>query len=290
MFQYGVNFQVASVFAMLFEPTTKVLMAKFGGLTSTAYYEMANRMVMQFRAVLISANQVMVPQVANLGENAPGEIRKAYSDSYRVIFFLALPLYASVAAVAPLASEIWIGRYDQSFVGYVILLSAGFWLNNLIAPAYFVNLGTGMLRWNTLAHITIGLLNIALGYFLGVAFGGGGVVFGYVLALVSGSSLVVLGYHRDHHIPLAELFPLESKLLFFACCLGLFMGWVVFHFLEGPQKSMEIAGLSLTICIVAIAPVFWIHALRKKTSLQIAAAFRRNTGEGLIQTDQRLPR
>jgi len=180
-------------------------------------------------------------------------------------------------AVAPLASELWIGHYEQSFVGYAILLSAGFWLNNLIGPAYFVNLGTGMLRWNTLSHITIGILNMVLGYLLGVAFGGGGVVLGYVLALVIGSSLVVLGYHRDHHIPLAALFPPENKLLFFSCCVGLLMGWVAFHFLEVPKVSLEKAGLSLAICIIAIAPAFWMHPLRTKIGLRIAVVFEKRT-------------
>lgn len=277
MFQYGFNFQVISIVGMLFDPTTKALMAKFGGLSSTAYYEMANRMVMQFRSLLVSTNQVMVPQVANLHENAPEEIQKAYLDSYRVMFFLALPLFTGVAAVAPLASELWIGHYEQSFVGYAILLSAGFWLNNLIGPAYFVNLGTGMLRWNTLSHITIGILNMVLGYLLGEAFGGGGVVLGYVLALVIGSSLVVLGYHRDHHIPLAELFPRESKLLFFTCCVSLLMGWVVFHFLDVPNVSLK-TGLSLAICIIAIAPACWLHPLRTKIGLRIAVALRKQVG------------
>ena len=105
MFHYGFNFQVISIVGMLFDPTTKALMAKFGGLSSTAYYEMASRMVMQFRSLLVSANQVMVPQVANLHENAPEEIQKVYLDSYRVIFFLSLPLYVGAAGRCALSER-----------------------------------------------------------------------------------------------------------------------------------------------------------------------------------------
>jgi O-antigen/teichoic acid export membrane protein len=264
MFQYGVNFQVISIFSMLFEPVTKALMGKFGGLTSTAYYEMANRMVMQFRALLISANQVMVPQVADFQESAPENIQKAYLDSYRVVFFLALPLFASVAAVAPLASELWIGRYEQTFVSYSLLLAAGFWYNTLSGPAYFVNLGTGLLRWNILAHVVIGVLNIVLGFLLGVAFDGSGVASGYVLALIIGSSLITLGYHRDHRIPLGDLLPIESKRLFLACCAGLLVGWTVFHFLEPFQEPVGRAILSLVVCITAMSHSLWIHPLRTK--------------------------
>lgn len=273
MFQYGVNFQVMSIVSMLFEPTTKALMAIFGGLTATAYYEMANRMVLQFRLLLVSANQVMVPQVATLQENEPEKIRKAYLDSYRVLFFLALPLFSGVALAAPLVSELWIGRYEQRFVSYSLLLVAGFWFNTLSGPAYFVNLGTGLLRWNTLAHVAIGILNVGLGYLLGVVYGGGGVVMGYVLALVIGSSLVILGFHRDHHIPHTTLFPNESKKLFLACCIGSLMGAGVFHFFDVPKESIAKAGLSFAISIVAISPIFWMHPLRSKIGCRLAAAF-----------------
>ncbi|MBZ5653313.1 MAG: oligosaccharide flippase family protein, partial [Acidobacteriia bacterium] len=272
---YGVNFQVVSIVTMLFEPTTKALMAKFGGLTSTAYYEMASRMVSQVRALLVSANQAMVPQVAELHENEPEQISKVYSDSYRIVFFLALLLFVGVALVVPLMSELWIGHYEKTFVTYSILLIAGLWLNTLSGPAYFVNLGTGLLRWNTLAHVTIGILNVILGYSLGVVLGGEGVALGYVLALVIGSSLVILGYQRDHQIPLAELLPSESRRLFFSCCTGLLSTWAVFRFLEVPQNVLGKTGLSLVICTIVIGPAFWMHSLRARiTSLSLAAFYK----------------
>jgi O-antigen/teichoic acid export membrane protein len=273
MFKYGFNFQISSIFAMVIDPMTKALMAKFGGLTSVTNYEMANRMVTQFRSLLVSANQVIAPQVANLQENAPEEIQKTYLDSYRIMFFFALPLFAGVAAVAPLASELWIGHYERSFVVCTTLISAAYWLNTLSCPAYFVNLGTGLLRWNTWSFVVMAPLNLALGYSLGIIFGGLGVVFGYFLALVISSGVVILGYHRDHHIPLTVLIPGESRQLLFACSVGLMVGWTTFYFLEVPVESLEKAWLSLAIFIFVIAPVFWVHTLRKKMSRKFLAAF-----------------
>lgn len=274
MFHYGFNFQVMSILIMLIDPTTKALMTKFGGLTSVAYYEMASRMVTQFRSLLISANQVMVPHVANLQENAPEEIHKAYLDSYRVVFFLALPLFSAVAIVAPLISEIWIGHYEQSFVTYTILISAAFCINAITAPAYFVNLGTGLLRWNTWSFVAMAPLNAALGYLIGNVLGASGVVLGWTLALMVGSSLVILGYHRDNHLPLTLLFPSESKPLFIACSIGLLAGWALFHIVEVTSTSLMKAGLSMAISISVIVPILWIHPLRKKISHKIAAATR----------------
>jgi len=274
MFRYGFNFQVISIFGMLVDPVTKALMAKFGGLSSVAYYEMANRMVTQFRSLLVSANQVVVPKVANLHENTPEAIRKLYLDSYRVIFFLAIPLFAGVIAVTPLASELWIGHYEQDFIVYATILSSIYWFNTLTGPAYFVNLGTGSMYWNTWAFVVIALMNVVLGYLLGVVWGGVGVALGYGMAMLIGSSLIILGYHRDHHISLVELFPYESKPLFITCGIGLVAGWAVLSFLEVPNGFLAKAGLSLAICIFVIIPVFWMHPLRKKIGFRLANVFR----------------
>lgn len=276
MFQYGLNLQVISMVGMLFEPTTKALMAKFGGMTSTAYYEMANRMVMQFRALLISAYQVMVPQIASLQESGPEEIKKIYLGSYRIMLFLALTLYVGVAAVSPLVSELWIGHYELSFVGYTLLLSAGFWFNTLMGPAYFTNLGMGSLRWNTWAHIAIGILNIVLGYGLGVTFGGMGVVLGYIMALVIGSCTLIMGFHRDNHIVLAELFPAESRTLVLVSCAALTLGWGVSHLLGEFTGGLLKAMIILATCMVPIGVVFWRHPLQPKISEKIAAALGRH--------------
>ena len=272
MFNYGANFQITSIFAMLFEPTTKALMAKFGGLSFTAYYEMANRMVIQFRSLLVAANQVIVPRIATLHEREPETVQNTYRESYRIVFILALPLYAGIAAVAPLASELWIGHYEQAFVRYSLLLAAGFWLNTLVGPAYFVNLGTGALRWNTMSHVVIGILNGVLGYLLGAVWGGDGVVLGYVLALVAGSSLVVLGYHYEHHIPIAELLPNESKKLFLTCCVGLLPGGIIFNLPDFPLTFLTKAGLSLALSIIIIGPACWMHPMRSRLMDKIVGA------------------
>ncbi len=270
MFRYGVNFQLINILVMLVDPTTKMLMTKFGGLSTVAYYEMANRMVSQFRSLLVSANQVLVPHIANLHENAPEEISKIYLDSYRVIFFLSLPLYTGVVAIAPLASELWIGGYEQSFVIYVGLLSIAYCFNTLCGPAYFNNLGTGLLQWNIWGHVVMAFFNAALGYFFGRFLGGEGVALGYLLALIIGSSLIIVGYHYESQTPLEELVPNEGRNVFAACCLGLMAGGV-FYFLKLEERTIARAGLSLAICLVLIVPSLWAHPLGKQLGCRLTA-------------------
>ncbi len=95
---YGINFQVINVLAMFYDPVTKVLLSKFGGLSMVGFYEMASRMIKQFRELIISANQVLVPAIADLKEKTPNKIQSIYLTSYQLIFYLSIPLYSLIIA------------------------------------------------------------------------------------------------------------------------------------------------------------------------------------------------
>ncbi len=96
MVRYGLKYQTMSVFTMLYEPITKALLSKFGSLSMVGYYEMANRMVQQFRSLVVSANQVLFPAIADLKEREPGKINSVYRTSYELLFYLAVPLYSLI--------------------------------------------------------------------------------------------------------------------------------------------------------------------------------------------------
>jgi O-antigen/teichoic acid export membrane protein len=124
MLRYGVNFQIASILNILADPITKAYMSKFGNLSMVAYYEMAKRLIMQLRALLLSANQVVVPVISGLQEAEPERIQNVYKVSWHLLIYLALPLYAGILATIPIISEVWIGCYEKVFVVFAILYSS----------------------------------------------------------------------------------------------------------------------------------------------------------------------
>ncbi|MEM2117342.1 MAG: oligosaccharide flippase family protein [Thermoplasmata archaeon] len=263
---YGMNFQLILVTGMFYDPITKALLSRFGGLSMVGYYEMANRMVQQFRALIVSANQVLVPFIADLQEKTPGKIKEVYITSYQLLIYLSLPLYSIIPVSLPLISKVWVGHYEGVFLVFGVLLSIGAFLNTLAGPAYFANLGVGELRWNIYSHITIGLLNAGLGLLLGFLFNGFGVVLAWVLSLSLGSSLIYISYHLRNKIPLKELIPESSRAIFFIClaCVAL-----SFLFLQ----KLNICSLKVTIfsnilaillfCIVILIPLY-LHPLRRQ--------------------------
>lgn len=262
MTRYGVNFQIISITGMLFDPMTKALLGKFGGLADLGYYDMAHRMIMQFRALIVSTNQVMVPIIASLQETTPEQIQSVYKDAYRVLLYFALPFYAGVMGATPIVSELWIGHYEKTFIIFSLLLTTGVFLNTLIGPAYFANIGTGRLHWNTLAHITIGVLNGGLGFVFGMLFGSVGVVVGWVIAFVTGSSIVVVAYHLEHHIPASELMPKENRWLTVGAGAGAASGLLIYFCLHEHVSTLLLSMLSLLVFVAAVFLPFWHHPMR----------------------------
>lgn len=276
MFRYGVNFQIISIFTMLYEPLTKAFLTKFGGLSATAYFEMANRMVAQFRALVVSANQVLVPKIAAVHEISPEKITKLYRDSYRVVLFLVVPLFALLVVAVPLIGFVWIGHEQPDFVFFGVVVTLGYLINTLSGPAYFMNLGIGALRWNVLAHVTLGLLAAILGYAFGVIWGGRGTVIGSVTALIIASAIIVLGTYKDQNIPFRDLIPYESRRLLFVSCaaiiLGCFVDWVT---IDGISTILQYV-IGLLAAVLVLAPAIWKNPMRAAMWTRVASIYSRS--------------
>jgi O-antigen/teichoic acid export membrane protein len=259
---YGVNFQIISIMRMLYDPVTKSLLSKFGGLPMVGYYEMSSKMIRQFRALIVSANQVLVPVIADLQEKISERIKSVYLTSYRLLFYLGVSLYSLIIISAPIISKIWIGHHESIFVLFTILLSIGWFLNTLNAPAYFIYLGTGNLRWNVISHIAIALLNVGLGFLLGIFYGGIGVVIAWIISLSLGSSIIYLSYHIKYKISLIELLPKASRAIFIVCLIGILTTLMVYNVFM--VNTMVLNSIIIFAFSIILFIFLWFHPMRKR--------------------------
>jgi O-antigen/teichoic acid export membrane protein len=261
MFHYGLNFQAISVVGMLFDPTTKVLLTRYGSLAGVGYYEMASRMIMQFRSLQTAANQAVVPAIAGLQERDPDRVTVVYEAFYRAQVAVSGPLYAAVLAMTPVISLAWIGRDEHLFMLFVVILTMAWFLNSLINPAYFTNLGTGALGWNVVAHAVIGVLNAALGLLLGIWLGAVGVVIGWAAALIVGSTIVVVSFHVKHNIAFSRMLPPESVPFLLLCAVGVAVSWGIYEQLPAGTQVLWLALACGASFITIVTPAVWAHPL-----------------------------
>lgn len=277
MFTYAANFQLISLLTMLADPITKGLLGKYGSVSMVGYYEIANRIVQVFRALLVNANQVLVPTFARLDKLDPGRISSTFIASYQVVFYLTVPGFCLLAISAPLISEIMIGREEPFFVRSVSLLSAGWLLNTLAVPAYFAIIGAGNMKVNVASHLAMTAVNLLLAYVWGRTIGGIGVVSAWSLALAIGGILLNMMYFRAHGVSWRNAIPEGSRSLAVRCLLGMVIAYSMWWRLSDIQSlvrdnlawtnvSVKIAtaGAMIVAFATIVAMPMWNHSIRRK--------------------------
>jgi len=188
---YGVKLQTLSVVSFLYEPTVKFLMSSLGGLEALGFYEMAQRLVLQVRQLVVMPNQTLVPGFAHLNECEPKKIEPLYHRAMALSIVFGLPLLASVAVTSPLICAVWVGHLESLFVIFTILLSVGWFANLLAAPAYLLGVALGRLKGNLYGTIVTTVGAGLLSFFFGHFFGKFGVAVSAMAMLGAGSLLTM---------------------------------------------------------------------------------------------------
>ena len=196
MLGYNLNLQVVTFASFLGDPLTKLMLGRFGSLEMVGFYEMASKMVAQFRAILINVNQVLVPVIAHAHEKDKLAVKRLFEQTYAAVFLISMTFYGALAMSVPAISGIWLGSYNKFFMLGCYMLLLAMQLNTLVGPAYFSNLGTGKVRLNSGAQLVIAAFNICVSPVLGLIAGGMGIVVGYSAAVIAGALYLVVMFLR----------------------------------------------------------------------------------------------
>jgi O-antigen/teichoic acid export membrane protein len=218
-----------------------------------------------FAKRLNQANQVLVPTISHLQERDPRLIPVVYRESYRLVFFLAVPIFAAVTLLSPLVSRIWIGHYQPIFVAFVAILALGWLVNVLANPAYVVDLGTGALKWVSIGCVVAATLNAGLGFIAGMHLGGIGVVAATAISQAVGYSVVLGAYHVVNRVAFGHLFPSESRAVLLASFVGAAALLPLFcSAYTRSRLSIGVAETGLGMLLVTIVALMWRHPMRKQ--------------------------
>lgn len=266
MLGYGVNFQLNSFLMMLFDPITKILLGRFGDLAVVGYFEMANRIVMMVRSLAISSNQVIVPVFAGIKNTDNNQASYLYTKNMQYLLFLITPLFASLIAMMPIISEVWLGNYNSQFVILGVILSFSWYFNSISAPSYFAYLGNGRLRWVTAHCIIIAFTNIIFGITLGLSLGWQGVAIAYALALLLGNGFLIFKYHQEYKPKIAFLGKLLNFTICFSFSILTLIGYT--YMLDANiEKNTRILIIIAFTCIT-IFPIIFFHPVKKELHLK----------------------
>ena len=255
LFTYGLKLHAAGLAMLLFEPATRIIMARVGTLDAVAYYDMASRLLQQARNLIVVANQVMSPYFARLSALSRVELLAAYRSALSMTLFFSLPTMAGLVGSAPLIAILWIGKSNDSFVVFVAILSVGWTINVLSAPSYFLATAAGYLSPVIVSHLLISVGSSVLAYAFGLVAGERGVVVGVTSGLVVGSVWCMRMVHADGLGGSERLWRL-SDLRFAILCVVAPIASLIFYFvMRAPLGAFTsaLAGLVGGALVIGLA-------------------------------------
>ncbi len=252
MIIYGANVQIGNLSILLIDPLTKTLIAKFGGAEAAGLFEIANQIVVRVRTLFGAANQAIVPVAANYNELHPNKIKKLYINNLRVVMLISIPCYTVLLYFSWLFSQIFFNEINNDFEIILTLSIICWFLNTLAGPAYFINFGTGSIKFNTITYLSISMTNLIFGYMLGLFYGMEGVVIAYVASICIGSIYLIININLRLGVSWGKIIN-ENKILIFACmALWLVKLFYKFNIEDYSELSIGIGQTVMAILFLAL--------------------------------------
>lgn len=248
----GGPLQTITLTNLAFEPTARLLLARYAGLEWAAIFDVAERLVGYCRSLLLAALQVTTPRFASLARDEQQKRQSIYRFVYGLTWCLGVVGFGLVFAAMPALGIIALGAPHSDLIIVGGVLSIAWHLNTMSAPAYFSLLGGGRLRWIVVAHVVLALANLLLGLWWGADFGVAGVIGAFVLALLSGSALNLVGHHKEFGYAILSPSARELGLAAGVICILAFAATTQARSTSVMMTSLLAAGFSIGLLLLGM--------------------------------------
>lgn len=188
MFSYSIKVQAVNLVNGVFEPLSKILVSRFGGLEAQGLYELAYKTVSLPRNAVMAGATATFPAMTGLFASERLELKKLYLKTLKLLSIAIILVLTGVIILSPMVSYFWMGNIDTRYCLYVTLLAVGYMGNTYGAAAYNLGLASGQMRNNLLSVVLSVLLMFVLGLGLSLFIGEIGVV------VSAAASLLISGF------------------------------------------------------------------------------------------------
>lgn len=152
MLGFSMKMQLSNILSGLFEPISKIIIGRFGGLTLLGHYELAYKLVSLPRNAVVAGAQATTAAMTKLLQLDLGKARNLYNRSQRNLVFKGSIVLLCTLVMSPIASMYWLGHISSEFLIYTAILTVGFAFNVFSAAAYLLGTASGQLTGNIIAN------------------------------------------------------------------------------------------------------------------------------------------
>lgn len=196
LFGFGLRLQALTLSTFMFEPAVKFVLSSTLGVGVLGLYELASRVTMQVRALVLAPSQNLTPLLATKLQSRDADLTSIYRRSVLLLSAAALVAMGGLALGSPLVSIIWFGRIDWLFVTLSALVAAGWLVNMYAVPGYYLGIASGRLKWNIAGGLLTMLFSPAAAWGLAQLLGPTGAVAGIALGVAGGALLTAIFNER----------------------------------------------------------------------------------------------
>ena len=195
---YGTKLQLAALASVAADPLLRLLINHYSGLSLLGIYELASKLVVQLRGLLVSTMMPLIPQFANRGVAMGDGDRALFHRMNRIVAAGAAAIAVAAVAASPIVGLFTIGHIDTQLILVTALLAAGYFANTLGLIHYLQAQASGRLRWNIIGQFSIGITTMTVGPLLTLWMGPVGVIGAFTLGLALAGFIFIAASVRHH--------------------------------------------------------------------------------------------
>ncbi len=162
---FGGTMTAAQLISIFLTPFNKAVIARYIGLSSVTYFEIASKTIMQLRSVFDMGLKAIMPEVSgqSVCEDAKVRIDRIFGKTMALILYLGVPIFAISFVFGPILLQLWLTDRYTPIIGSVFrIILLGYVVNLLVIPAYYLLMGMGKASYCFVNHLVQAIFNASL--------------------------------------------------------------------------------------------------------------------------------
>ena len=251
--RFGRFIFLTGLVALAFTATNKIVLARWLGLESVAYYELASLVALQLFAVALAVAQALYPAYASAQmEGGTASVQQLYASALRLAVLAFVPLGAAVVALAAPFVHAWFGSTAPESVVALRWLAAGWTLVGVAAVASVGLQAIGRPNWSALFSTYNAVINLVLALILVPLWGFWGILAANFVAISSSGLFTLFYFRKQCGLSIRQwLTALSPGVLLWMAFVATGLGWIGSRLPAPPLWQIVLLGAVYLACYVA---------------------------------------
>lgn len=204
LLKFGGTMTVSKILSILLEPFIKIVIARYIGLAEVAYFEVANKIVLQIRSLFERGISALMPEVSRLtaiiGETKT-KITSVMKNVNKTNCLVSTFVFLFLIIFGKPLLRLWLANeFNIAIVFALRIILLGYLVNLFSVPSYYYFMGKGQVKFCFLNHFIQAVLNFIIITLLiisdHVSFHF--LVTSYAFSLAFSAIILILFYHYDN--------------------------------------------------------------------------------------------